>query len=79
MGLPEITPFFAFNFSPLGSPLAANDLAPKLVVIVKRGISFPLGMETVDKSLVMLGGGGPTVSVAALLVTLPAVLKTVAV
>jgi hypothetical protein len=77
--LPEITPFLAFNFSPLGRPFAANDLAPKLVVIVKRGMSFFMGTDTVDKSLVMLTGGGATVSVAALLLTLPAVLNTVTV
>ena len=67
------------NLSPLASPLTANELAPKFFVIVKRGISVPLGMDSNDKLLVMLGGGGLTVRVAALLVTPPAALETVTV
>jgi hypothetical protein len=39
-------------------------------------MSFFMGTDTVDKSLVMLTGGGATVSVAALLLTLPAELET---
>jgi hypothetical protein len=42
-------------------------------------MSFFMGTDTVDKSLVMLTGGGATVSVAVLLLTLPVELNTVTV